>query len=204
MKRIGTFVVAALVLIGCTTGASSAEKLKVFILAGQSNMVGPAQHHTIAALYNTGLDRDQKLAKMVYGTNGEMVSKLIDEQVIPVDVGHEEIQVAVVVDVLAGNAVNIVELRSRYDVRAHVLPTIGVPKPERVALVSAAGLILPTVGIEHIEVAVVVEVAEADAAFVGVGSREVEARHLVKLVEVVDVGVPSIEIDIGDFVVRAT
>ena len=42
------------------------EKLKIFILAGQSNMVGHANPHTIVTLYNSDDARDKKLTQMVF------------------------------------------------------------------------------------------------------------------------------------------
>ena len=59
--------------------ASAVEKLKVFILAGQSNTVGHARGHTIATLYKTGKPRDAELARMVFN-NGD-VSTAFDEQI---------------------------------------------------------------------------------------------------------------------------
>ena len=42
------------------------QKLKVFILAGQSNTVGHARGHTIATLYKNGMTKDKDLARMVF------------------------------------------------------------------------------------------------------------------------------------------
>ena len=36
------------------------EKLKIFVLAGQSNTVGHANQHTLATLYRPGDERDKK------------------------------------------------------------------------------------------------------------------------------------------------
>ena len=54
----GTIISAmAAVLLLISGSASAGEKLKVFILAGQSNMVGHARAHTIATLYHSvGID----------------------------------------------------------------------------------------------------------------------------------------------------
>jgi len=60
--------VLLLIACGCllSTGTLVAgEKLKVFILAGQSNMVGHANPHTMATLYQSGIARDAELARMV-------------------------------------------------------------------------------------------------------------------------------------------
>jgi alpha-galactosidase len=53
------------------------EKLKVFILAGQSNTVGHARGHTIATLYKNGMANDKDLARMVFTKD---MSKLFEEQ----------------------------------------------------------------------------------------------------------------------------
>ena len=42
------------------------QKLKVFILAGQSNTVGHARGHTIATLYKNGMTKDKDLVRMVF------------------------------------------------------------------------------------------------------------------------------------------
>lgn len=44
----------------------SEQKLKVFILAGQSNTVGHARGHTIATLYKNGMTKDKDLVRMVF------------------------------------------------------------------------------------------------------------------------------------------
>ena len=67
-------------ILSFATPSIAADKLTIFILSGQSNMVGPAQHHTIASLYMTGKERDKQLAEMVFGSKGDDVSKLIVEQ----------------------------------------------------------------------------------------------------------------------------
>lgn len=56
------------------------EKLKVFILAGQSNMVGHARAHTIATLYHSNEARDRKLVDLVFGQGSEISRKTLEEQ----------------------------------------------------------------------------------------------------------------------------
>ena len=63
-KRAVLTIAAAIVSIA--SPAVAAEKLKIFILAGQSNTVGHANAHTIATLYQLGDPRDEALAKMVF------------------------------------------------------------------------------------------------------------------------------------------
>ncbi|MGK0189403.1 MAG: hypothetical protein ACI9R3_005220 [Verrucomicrobiales bacterium] len=56
------------------------EKLKVFILAGQSNMVGHANPHTIATLYHSDDARDKELIQLVFKEGGGLSNKLLEEQ----------------------------------------------------------------------------------------------------------------------------
>lgn len=62
------------------TPISAGEPLKVFILAGQSNMVGHARAHTIATLYQSDDPRDKKLIQLVFGKNSGLSQKTLDEQ----------------------------------------------------------------------------------------------------------------------------
>ena len=55
------------------------QKLKVFILAGQSNTVGHARGHTIATLYKNGMPKDKALTRMVFRKD---MSKEFEEQLI--------------------------------------------------------------------------------------------------------------------------
>ena len=55
------------------------QKLKVFILAGQSNTVGHARGHTIATLYKNGMSKDKDLVRMVFTKD---MSKEFEEQLI--------------------------------------------------------------------------------------------------------------------------
>ena len=59
------------------TSVLASRKLKVFILAGQSNTVGHARGHTIATLYKNGIANDKDLARMVFTKD---MSKLFEEQ----------------------------------------------------------------------------------------------------------------------------
>ena len=55
------------------------QKLKVFILAGQSNTVGHARGHTIATLYKNGMTKDKALARMVFTKD---MKKAFEERLI--------------------------------------------------------------------------------------------------------------------------
>ncbi len=65
----------------CLTHPSFAgEKLKVFILAGQSNTVGHARAHTIATLFESSDLRDAELTKMVFKPGGAASKQALDAQ----------------------------------------------------------------------------------------------------------------------------
>ena len=73
----------ALLAVGAVSFAgpvSAGEKLKVFILAGQSNMVGHANPHTIATLYQSGSDKDNRLAEMVFKKDSGLSKKVLQAQ----------------------------------------------------------------------------------------------------------------------------
>ena len=66
----------AVVLSG---SAFAGQKLKVFILAGQSNTVGHARGHTIATLYKNGMAKDKALARLVFAKD---MAKVFEEQLV--------------------------------------------------------------------------------------------------------------------------
>ena len=61
---------------------SAGEKLKIFILAGQSNMVGHANPHTIATLTQTGSARDKELLQLVFGEGSDVTREAVDKQLV--------------------------------------------------------------------------------------------------------------------------
>jgi len=79
LKRTITLVVAASFLM-VASPVFSGEKLKVFILAGQSNMVGHARAHTIATLYHSDDARDKELVELVFEEGSGISKKMLDEQ----------------------------------------------------------------------------------------------------------------------------
>ena len=79
LKSSITLVVLASFLL-IANPATAAEKLKVFILAGQSNMVGHARAHTIATLFHSDSDRDKELVELVFKDGGGVSSKMLEEQ----------------------------------------------------------------------------------------------------------------------------
>ena len=79
-KRAVLTIAAAIVSISIP--AVAAEKLKIFILAGQSNTVGHANPHTIATLYQSGDPRDEALAKMVFKEGSGLSKAKLDAQLV--------------------------------------------------------------------------------------------------------------------------
>ena len=61
--------------------AAESKKLKVFILAGQSNMVGHANGHTMATLFSADGPKDEALAKLVFGKDAKMSKQRYDEAI---------------------------------------------------------------------------------------------------------------------------
>jgi len=72
--------IAAASLLLVASPVFSGEKLKVFILAGQSNMVGHARAHTIATLYHSDDARDNQLIELVFGAGSGLSKKMLEEQ----------------------------------------------------------------------------------------------------------------------------
>ena len=56
------------------------KKLQIFILAGQSNMVGHANPHTIGTLYHSDDARDKRLIQMVFKNRSGLSKKALSEQ----------------------------------------------------------------------------------------------------------------------------
>jgi len=83
--RRGGFMKTALtgMLLACAALALPAQaeskKLKIFIMAGQSNTVGHANGHTMATLFNADGPKDEALSKLVF--NGKMTKKRYDEAI---------------------------------------------------------------------------------------------------------------------------
>lgn len=73
------FFVTATAALLLPASVSAKEKLKIFILAGQSNTVGHARGHTIATLSKTGKEKDKELMKLVFSDSAK-ISSAIDTQ----------------------------------------------------------------------------------------------------------------------------
>jgi alpha-galactosidase len=72
----------AAAIVSIASPAVAAEKLKIFILAGQSNTVGHANPHTIATLCQSGDPRDEALAKMVFKEGSGPSKAKLDAQLV--------------------------------------------------------------------------------------------------------------------------
>ncbi|MDP7050489.1 MAG: hypothetical protein QF600_01045, partial [Verrucomicrobiota bacterium] len=74
--------VGFLFVLGATHGKSAEptkKKLQIFVLAGQSNMVGHANHHTIVTLYQSDDARDKRLIQMVFKDGRGLSKKALNE-----------------------------------------------------------------------------------------------------------------------------
>jgi hypothetical protein len=78
LVRLGSVAFFALAII-LSASVFADQKLKVFILAGQSNTVGHARGHTIATLYKNGMTKDKDLVRMVFTKD---MSKDFEQQLI--------------------------------------------------------------------------------------------------------------------------
>jgi hypothetical protein len=75
-------MIASVLLLGwaSTQPADAADKkLKVFILAGQSNMVGHSRGHTMSTLFNADGPKDEALVDLVFGKGGKLSKQRFDE-----------------------------------------------------------------------------------------------------------------------------
>jgi alpha-galactosidase len=59
--------------------AGKTKPVKVFILAGQSNMVGHSRGHTMGTLFNTDGPKDQKLIDLVFGKDSKLSKERLNE-----------------------------------------------------------------------------------------------------------------------------
>ena len=76
-------MIVLLVLVGTGTDAAerASKKLQVFILAGQSNMVGHANYITIPRLFADERAEVQGLAKLVFKPNMKITRATVDKQI---------------------------------------------------------------------------------------------------------------------------
>ena len=142
------------------------------------------------------------VSHLAHEREGPGLRQLIDEEMVRIAIGDEEVEVAVIVDITAGDPVDVVEQGSGHQVRTDELVGVLVPQEERVGVEAREILVDPAVRVEEVEVAVVVEVAQPDTALVGVRCREVEARVDLKLIQAIEVGVADVEVHLGHHKVR--
>jgi alpha-galactosidase len=74
-----TFLLPLFAISGFAAKADG-KKLQVFILAGQSNMVGHANSHTIATLYDSDDEGDKRLTQLVFKKGSDLSKKSLSEQ----------------------------------------------------------------------------------------------------------------------------
>jgi alpha-galactosidase len=82
IDRINVYAFASALLLGSVFAqpADAAEKkLKVFILAGQSNMVGHSRGHTMGTLFNADGPKDGELMDLVFGKNAGLSKQRFDD-----------------------------------------------------------------------------------------------------------------------------
>ena len=77
MTRIASVMLAAGIV--AQPAEAAAKKLKVFILAGQSNMVGHSNVHTMGSLFNADGPKDQALTDLVFGKDTTISKKRYEE-----------------------------------------------------------------------------------------------------------------------------
>ena len=82
MKQINTKMILAMIAMLVLTGSAMAKDkpLTVFILAGQSNMVGHSRGHTIATLFNSDGAKDKELIQLVFKKDSKVSKAMLDEQ----------------------------------------------------------------------------------------------------------------------------
>jgi len=78
--RAAMAVLAGLLLVAGSTVQAGDGKLKVFILAGQSNMVGHANAHTMGTLFNTDGPKDAELIQRVFKKGAKLSKAVLDAQ----------------------------------------------------------------------------------------------------------------------------
>ncbi len=88
MKPKGKILALAVPFAAALT-ASAADTLKVFILAGQSNMVGHSRGHTIATLFNSDGPKDKELIQLVFKKDSKASKAMLDEQLVRARKGDE-------------------------------------------------------------------------------------------------------------------
>jgi len=79
IKRTVLLAVVTSVLL-VASPVLAGEKLKVFILAGQSNMVGHSRAHTIATLLASDKARDRELVRLVFNEGSGLSKETLDKQ----------------------------------------------------------------------------------------------------------------------------
>ncbi|MBT7743099.1 MAG: hypothetical protein HN727_14935, partial [Opitutae bacterium] len=80
LKKLCITFLLPLFALSSLSAKPNGKKLQVFILAGQSNMVGHANSHTIATLYDSDDAGDKRLTQMVFKKGSDLSKKALSEQ----------------------------------------------------------------------------------------------------------------------------
>ena len=75
----GIILAAITSILSIPSSVGAGEKLRIFILAGQSNTVGHANQHTLATLYRPGDERDKRLTRLVFKPDSGLTPKALEE-----------------------------------------------------------------------------------------------------------------------------
>jgi len=87
--KIKRNLLALAVLFAGSLTVSATDTLKVFILAGQSNMVGHSRGHTTATLFNSDGPKDKELIQLVFKKDSKASKAMLDEQLARARKGDE-------------------------------------------------------------------------------------------------------------------
>ena len=83
MKNLGNTIalLVALMTVNAVAAKPDSRKLQVFILAGQSNMVGHANFITIPTLFTAKEPEVRELAKLVFKDGAKVTRAMVDDQI---------------------------------------------------------------------------------------------------------------------------
>lgn len=74
-----TMIAVAIALMFGSTVQAAEEPLKIFILAGQSNMVGHSRGHTMGTLFNADGPKDQELTDLVFAQDAGLSRQRLEQ-----------------------------------------------------------------------------------------------------------------------------
>ncbi|MCP4377929.1 MAG: sialate O-acetylesterase [bacterium] len=80
-RCVAVVAVVGLLLVVSNAVQAGDGKLKIFILAGQSNMVGHANAHTMGTLFKADGAKDKELIQLVFKKDAKVSKKILDQQI---------------------------------------------------------------------------------------------------------------------------